>query len=520
RIAFSIFRRNGMRDIATTDSQSHEIYYIMNDSINDRYPIWSPTGDSIVFLSFRNGTPNLYVSPSYDLGIVTWYLQQSEVTNAASNILAWDWSKKKDSILVTSFTDRNSVQLFWLAADHRITSHPSILPVEKKYTAWRRVRWPLVTRPADSLPEVIVTGPYAYHSLALIRPLLYFPIIGTDMTATGHQGTQWGALTFFTDEMQKHLMEAFAWYGDVSKTLSCGVEYENNQLLPTLSVGAAHVLEFRDVLQDIPYYEQTESVNAGATFSLHTPNSLTDLHTVFLGAEWSKFQPWNRSQFVALDSSERPISADMLDFGMIYTYLTPLFQGGVAAMHADKAIASDLTRTRLRAFLHKELPMGEDERDQFAILLNGAEDLGAELPQDFLGFYKYDAFEGGFNIATLHEHDRLRGIRRYYYGNRLLTATAELREADWLFSSFVPLLRAFEPQLVEFYDMGATWYANAPTNNPTVTTLPLSRTQWLKTAGIELRSELAFDISLEGGVGWEIVKNAPADWFLRVAGIF
>jgi|GEM_PF-1757907 len=518
RIAFSIFRKNGMRDVATTDTKTREIGYVTINSINSRYPIWSAGGDSIIFLSLRNGIPNLYKARSYDLPI-TAPIPPEELTDVASNILAWDCSKNKDSILVTSFTDRNSVQLFWLGANRSVILAPSV-PLAKKYTAWRSIRWPLVTRPSDSLPPVIVTGPYAYNSLAHIRPLLYLPIIGTDISPTGAEGIQLGAFTFLADEMQKHLLQAFAWYGNASKTFSYGVEYENNQLFPTVSVGGANELQFRDVIQDVAYYEHTKSLNLGFTFALHTPNSLLDLHNFFIGGEWNKMRPWNESQFAAVDSNERPIAARLLNVGVLYSYLSPLLQVGVAALHSDKSLASDLTRTQLRVSLHKELAIGEDIQDELALLLHGAADFGYELPQDFLGFYKFDAFEGGFNAASLHERDRLRGIRRYYYGNRLLTASFEIREADQVFSSFLPLLKPFEPQLVEFFDIGSTWYASAPTNNPDVNVTPLSKTAWLKTAGAELRSELAFDEGIEAGVGWELMKTAQPDWFIRFTGIF
>ncbi|HEX5315667.1 MAG TPA: hypothetical protein VFX22_03365, partial [Candidatus Kapabacteria bacterium] len=309
--------------------------------------------------------------------------------------------------------------------------------METKYTAWRSIRWPLITRPADSLSSAIVTGPYAYNSFAHIRPLLYLPIIGTDISPNGAEGLQLGAFALLGDEMQKHLFQAFAWYGDASKTLSYGAEYENDQLLPTISVGGANVLQFRDVIQDVAYYEQSKSLNLGLTFTLHTPNSLLDLHNIFIGGEWNDIQPWNPSQFAGVDPNLRPIATRMLNFGVLYSYLSPLLQVGVAAFHSDKSLASDLTRTQLRASLHKELALGEDEHNELAILLHGAADFGDELPQDFLGFYKYDAFEGGFNAASLHERDRLRGIRRYYYGNRLLTGSFEIREADQFFTRIV-----------------------------------------------------------------------------------
>ncbi len=526
QVAFSIFRKDGKRDIATVDVSSGAIHYLTDDSINDRYPIWSPKGDSIIFLSFKNGLPDLYCMASIgQQGQGGLYGRQ--LCDVASNILAWDISK--DSILVTSLTNRNSVQLFLLAAHRSVVPRVPGEPVEKKYMAWRSVRWPLITPPADSIPPVTSAGPFAYNSLAHIRPLLYLPIIGTDLDHTGDPGTQWGTLTLLSDEMQKHLLTAFAWYGTVSRTVSGGFEYQNNQLLPSITVGAADILEFRDVLQDIPYYEQEKRANLGVNFAIHTPNSLIDFHNIFVGGEWNDLTPWNLSQFSGVDSNKIPIAAKFLDLNMVYTYLSPLFQFAATAMHADKALVSSITWTRIRASLHQEIPMDEDTRNEVAFILRGAADYGDELPQNYLGFYKYDAFEGGFNLASLHQDDRLRGIRRYIYGNRLLMGTIEVRESDAFFSSLVPILQAFVPQFVEFFDLGTTWYANAPTNNPSVTITPLSKTEWLKTAGVELRSELGFDAALEGGVGWELPPLSPSaqannggkpDWYLRFTGIF
>ena len=511
-VAFSIFRKNGMRDVATITVPNGEIHYLTNDSINDRYPIWSPHGDSIAFISFQNGIPNAYAMPASGINRRS---ELRELTDAASNVLAWDWSKNKDSILVTSFASRNSVQLYWLSAKRSVASAPEV-PLANKYTAWRTVRWPLVTRPQDSIPPAIITGPYSYNSLTHIDPILVFPLIGSDETPAGSQGIQWGLTTVFSDEMQKHLFQISALYGDVSNTLSYDLEYANNQLLPTISMGGGNTMGFVDVLSDIPYYQREPNAHLGLNFAFHTPNSLVKLHDIYIGGEWKQLEPWNLSAFDSVPVDRRPIAVTIVDLSLHYDFLTPLFQGGTSALYSNKKLGSDLTFLRLRAFLHHEFPLGEDEDDQIAIIARAAAQTGDEIPQDFLGFYKHDEFEEGFNLTAVQARERLRGIRRYYYGNRLLMGTFEFRQRDKFFSSLVPIIKELEPQLVEFFDIGSTWYANAPTNNPNVTVLPLSSTQWLKTAGVELRSELGFDVSVDAGVGWELVKNSAADWFFRV----
>ncbi|MDP4200595.1 MAG: hypothetical protein Q8922_09215 [Bacteroidota bacterium] len=503
-IAFSIFRKNGMRDVASVDVASGAVAYLTNDSINDRYPVWMPSGDSIIFLSFRNGLPNLYVIDGRD--------GQSgrsgrQLTDAASNVLAWD--VRQDSVLITSFASRNSVQMYWLTTSRTIRSAP-LPPLATKYTAWRTVRWPLITRAPDSIPSTITVGPYEYNSLGHIHPLLILPLIGSDLTHTGDAGTQWGGFTLMSDEMQKHALQAYGLYGDVSKTFSYGVEYVNNQLLPSIIAGTSNSLDFCDVLSDVAYYEQSHRANVGLNLALHTPNSLTKLHNLFFGGQWMKLDPWNTIEFDSVPAAHRPISVQLLELTASYAFVSPLSELRLEAQHSDKKLASDLTRTRLRATIRQAFS-GEDERSQIAFSGRIAADLGDELPQDFLGFYKYDNFEEGFNLTGIHTLDRLRGIRRYYYGNRLVMGSVEIVQQDKIFSGLVPILKALSPSLVEFFDIGSTWYADAPTNNPNVTITPLSKTEWLKTAGAELRSG-----PFEGGVGWELVKNSSADWFFRV----
>ncbi len=510
KIAFSIFRKNGMRDVAVLDTGTRAITYLTNDSINDRYPIWSPNGDSIVFLSFQNSIPNLYSLP------ISQSSSRHPLTDVASNILVWDWSKVKDSLLVSSFISRNEVQLFWLTSQRSILPS-SPLPLSAKYTKWREVRWPLVTRPQDSIPPVSVAGPYPYNSLAHIRPLALLPIVGSDLSRDGNSGVELGGFTVLSDEMQKHIISGFAYYGTASQRVSWGANYANSQLLPTITVAASDAVEFQDVLNDIAYYEHRKTYDLGINFFFHTPNSLIDLHNIVIGASWNNLEPWNAANFDSVTIDRRPLPARMLEMGAGYSYLGEVFQFRLAGEHSDKNLGSDLTRTRVRASMHKEFPYSENAKTQLAFIGRAAADFGDELPQDFLGFYKYDQFEEGFSPTGLHPRDRLRGIRRYYYGNRLLSGSMEFRQEDNFFSSLVPLLKNFHPQLVEFLDIGTTWYASAPTNNPSVTVSSLSETNWLKTAGIELRSELGFDISVEGGVGWELVHGSSADFFIRLA---
>jgi hypothetical protein len=308
-------------------------------------------------------------------------------------------------------------------------------------------------------------------------------------------------------------LQLYGLYGVASEFASYGGVYVNNQLWPNIILNGSNRLDFRDVIADQLYYERSKAVSLTINLGIHTPNSLSKLHDIFVSGEWGEYEPWNTRDFVSVQKERQPIAFQWINSTLGYSFFSPLFQTGLRVQYGT----GDLDRTRLRGFLRKEIPFTEDVRNNFAFIARFGADIGDEVPQDFLGFYKNDQFDGGYTLAGLHLRDRLRGIRRYVYGNRLVTASVEIRQRDKLFSNLFPILKAFEPQLVEFFDIGSAWYANAPTNHPTAPITPIGRTEWLKTAGVALRSELGFEFSLEGGVGWELVKRSQPDWFFRVS---
>jgi len=103
QITYSVFRSNGMRDVAVIDILTKQTTLITNDSLNDRSSIFSPDAKEIIFLSHRNGIPNCYrTSVSSPPAKIT------QLTDIAGAIYPWDWSGAKDSILVTSYDTPNS----------------------------------------------------------------------------------------------------------------------------------------------------------------------------------------------------------------------------------------------------------------------------------------------------------------------------------------------------------------------------------------------------------------------------
>jgi len=509
KIAFSIFRKNGMRDLAILDVAQSKINYLTSDSLNDRYTVWSPNDASISFTSYRNQVPNIFRIDGMTIG------ELSQATDVAGALFGWDWSAQKDSILATSFDSRDKVQLYWIPA-RRVVQSKLPVPLHKKYTEWKTVHWPLVTRTPDSLTAVNVEDQGAYNSLAHIKFIATLPVLGSDLSRSGEKGLRYGLLTGLRDPMGKHTIFAFADYGDASNRFSYDVQYINAQLRPNILFNAADLIQFSGVVAGKTYFERRQDYSLGILYPITAPNSLTTVHTFSLGGSYKKVLPWNASAFDSTETTRKPIEAQLNTLLAGYGFHTRDLELALNYTHVDKAFGSDLTFSKYRFNGAIQMPLNEGRSLFFALVGKAIAQFGDELPQEVIGFTPFDYFQGGFSVLNTQSSDRLRGIRRYYFGNRLAIASAEFRQPDNLFSRFVPFLQQFDPTLVEFFDIGSTWYGSVPSNNPNVTVTDLFKTKWLKTAGIELRSQLTPGSWFGGGVGWELVKGSKPDWYFRV----
>jgi len=500
QITYSVFRANGMRDIAIIDVATKQTALITNDSINDRSSIFSPDGKELVYLSHRNGIPNIYrTHTNIDAG-------KTQLTDISGAIFPWDWSSAKDSILTTSYDSRNSVALYWIPASRNVQSAAEP-PLKAKYTDWRTVHFPLITRTYDSLPSVAITGLGGYNSLGHIRPILFTPIISSDKGATGEAGTRWGIFGTAFDPMEKHIVNGFLDYGDHSNEFGGFLSYTNRQLYQTLNITGQHTLGFVKTLDGRAVYEREQGGSLTISQVFSAPNSLTTSHIVSLTGQLKNLQPVNTADFDSLPFAQTPINYKGIDLTLAYLYLSRNFILKMDIIHADKNFASDLTYTRTKFNFVYKLPFDEDREVMLGFRGAGVAQFGAQIPQDYVGFTTDEVFEHGFNPQHLEYNYRLRGIRRPYFGDRLALGSAELIMGSGL-------------SFVTFFDIGSVWYDKTPTNYPTVVTIPISKTQWLHTIGTELRFGDEGFATIAGGVGWEFTHHPPPDWYFRVTTYF
>lgn len=512
-ITYSVFRSNGMRDIAVIDVATKQSTLITNDSANDRASIFSPDGKELIFLSHRNGIPNCYRTSVLSGGKIT------QMTDIAGAIFPWDWSGVKDSILATSYDSRNSVGLYWMPAKREVKSAP-MPSLKNKYTDWRTIRFPLITRVYDSIPLIPITDLGAYNSLTHVRPIIVLPVLSSDKGRDGQTGLRYGLIGTAFDPMEKHIVNAFLDYGDQSNELGGFVSYTNRQLYQNINLTGFHTYGFVRILEGTPLYQRDEGGALTVSQVFATPNSITTSHSVAITASYRKLEPANLQDFDSLRFGQTPINYKGGDLALQYILLSRDLILRAEILHADKKLSGDLTFTRTKLNFSYKIPFDDDR----AVLLGlrGAviAQFGDQIPQEYVGFRSDEVFQNGFNPLSLEYSYRLRGIRRAYYGDRLMLGSAEFIIPDFFFSSFIPIVGLFSPSLVTFYDIGSVWYDKTPSNYPEVQTTTLGGTHWLQSAGIELRSGVEGIFTVGGGVGYELIHHPPPDWYFRITTYF
>lgn len=511
KITYSVFRPNGMRDIAVINIETKEITLITNDSLNDRASIFSPNDKELVFLSHRNGIPNIYKSNVSSES----YRTATQMTDIAGAMYPWDWSGSKDSILVTSFDTRNSVSLYWISADREVKSAP-IPELKGKYTDWRTVQFPLMTRTSDAIPPITLNDIGSYNSFAHIRPILILPFIASDKSLSGKSGMRFGFIGAAFDPMRKHAISLLMDYGGESNTLGTIFSYTNRQFHQNFTLSGTHTYGFKRSLAGRGLYQRDlgGSVTISQIFS--APNSLTTSHSVAIAGAFRKLEPVNPRDFDSLRFEQTPINYKGFDIGLQYILLSRdlIFRAGL--LHSR----GDLIYTRAKMNFNYKIPFDEDRNVLIGLRGAAIAQFGGQIPQEYIGFRTDEVFQNGYNPLSLEYSYRLRGIRRAYYGDRLMLGSVELIVPDLIFSSVVPVVAALLPSLVGFYDIGSVWYDKTPSNYPSVQTSSLARTTWLQSGGVELRSGIEGVFTVGAGVGWELKTGSHADWYFRITTYF
>lgn len=497
RIAFSIFEANGHRSIATMARDGSDLRILTNDSLNNRYPIYSPDGKRIAFTSTPSGIPNLMMMNADGS-------DAHSLTDVAGGLYGVQWVPGHDSILVTSFDTRDRIAPHLISSDRRVT--PVAMPrIAEKYSAWQRVSLPQRVHSQSEIQRATTSLEEGYVSAAHIGMIASFPFYATDRSSTGSRGGRLVALSIWQDPMGKHQFVGAADYGIKSHEPGISILYRNATLPITIDIAGGSSFGYRGDVQDIPYYQRNSGAKLSASYTLLAPNSLTLWHDISIDAAWHRYRPFNVTEFPGDEHS--PIAADIAEVGLGYQFQSRKLTAGIEFRRAEPAIGSDLRYNRFSGGISWRQPIAEGSSIALLTNLEGAAQWGDQLPQEFLGLDRNDQFDGGFNvtseIAEFRPNYRVRGVRRYVYGDRVAVGSIGLIQP---FGSLGPA----PMQLLIFAEAGSAWYADTTK----LFSIPITAGY-----GVELRIPIIDRITLGGGIAFEMIEKPRREFYVRVSGM-
>lgn len=348
RIVFSIFDKDGKRDIAVVDSNGSNFRKLTDDFYDDRYPVWSPDGEKIAFISYRNGIPNLYLINPDGSGL-------TQVTDVAGGVFNPTWTPDGKAISVVAFERTDRIDVFTLPADRKVLPSPIA-----GLTDWKRIS----PHRGLGFPEkssLINLKRYPYNSLSSIRSQLTLPWFGEDDT-----GLQIGICNLSADPLGDHTL---LWVLTHRRRTDFLIDYVNTQFLPTINLRGFSTTLDRGTFAGHRLWERHWGFSAQLWLPFNFGRSLLSDHLVWISTSISKIETIDQDKFSVL----RPFQGWVNTFNLGYCWsysrpdvafsINPKSGAGVNLSFKWAALwlQSDLKYTEIRATvkIRRELPVKE-----------------------------------------------------------------------------------------------------------------------------------------------------------------
>ncbi len=479
-------------------------HYVTADSFDNRLPVWCPDGKSIVFTSFRSGIANLYRKS------LTTNDSLILMTDTAMGISSVAWTG--DSLWAVVKDRREFDTLIKMNASRSTCLHP--IQLDSQFSAWTYKRPSMGLPPFDSdaMAPVSYKGPFAYRSLRNVDHLYTLPL---PLSVDDHAGLFVSSL--FMEPLGKHVWSG-AGFLDVQKfSNSRGmVVLQDNRYLPLTMLLYA-------LPQNVQIYEGKTLVEEQFGGSLHAQfpipwgDALFSFHKIELGVSWARHDPLEPERF-----ERQPASRHIGSFHLEYT-LKNLRPNRMAIIHPQHAHGVKLCLESANT-LFGEQRFDKGTLDAFWLrpvlaqqVLYGFARIqaikGDLLPQNFVGFDKYDQPDFGYGLLFT-DRLRLRGIREYQFGDRLLFGSLEYRiplihDLGWNMAGFRFKSVIFTP----FMDVGKAWNSQNSSfdNEP-----------WQKTHGIEFKNSVSFsgfEFAHQFGAAWKWGEYDEPGWYYRIRAV-
>jgi len=468
-LAYSIFDKNGDRKIAIINLQNLRGKYYTDPGIDDRNPVWSADGKTLLYTSLRDYVPNIFAIDPFEED-----LSEERVTAMFTGATALQWlppdSTHEMGRIVLSTTDsKRDNQIYVIDASNR-AKEPS-QDVNPSYTKW------LTHEPPNTIPQKISPDPtlikdrYRYNSWKNISHVstIPFPVFGENDYGLG-------AISMYSDPLSKHMITAIgmASFVDFKDNSLFLLSYMNNQLRPSLSFNIYHN-SFTGRIYDRDYLITT---NSGGFLLASLPRDWVDSPFVsttlysrlrYDYTDGKRF--WEPDVTTAiLGLPESGWQSDLL-LGLRMKSQKPYAHNTIHPLEgwgfepkvtiATKALGgrTDYIRPDIRAYTI--LPAIGNSR--FYLYGRALAQEGNSFNQDYIGFSRYDELEFADLVPGLEilysDTERVRGYSDYVVGNRMLFGSLEYRMPflNDLQTELFGMIRLGRTTLAAFLDAGAVW---------------------------------------------------------------
>jgi len=233
-IVYSVRDEYGNTSLNLYDIATNTEIELLKDRFDNQYPVWSPDGSYIVFISDRNGVYNLYAYSIKDKKVL-------RITHLLGGAFYPEVSPDSKTILFSSYTSRG----FRI---EKIPYDPSAWSDEPAPTI--KPYWPYTQ--ADTLSECKgkippkKETPRPYSAFGSLAPRFWLPTLRAD-----HDGVVLGAFTAGQDALGYHTYIVEGGYGLKSGYPYYDATYIYDRFYPTLMLRAyREELLYRDFFND------------------------------------------------------------------------------------------------------------------------------------------------------------------------------------------------------------------------------------------------------------------------------
>jgi Tol biopolymer transport system component len=451
---FQNFDENGRRNMILLNAETGIGKALDHGEQDNRKFVLSPDEKQIAYTSLRDEVPNVFVY-DFDSG------SETRLTNLFTGGEAYAWMTNRDStqteqILIKASETKRRDEVWWV--DTKREPYVVENTVPKTYSSWREKHPPNFVPIQVEPDESLVLDRYPYRSFRNITHA------STILLPYYSDADNWGLFgtTGWTEPLGKHMIagSGLLSFGDADQSYGL-LSYINNQFYPTVTASIYKTPGSAFFYGDEFLVEELIGGDLGLNIPVDAFEAPYQSGSVFGRLRHVLVRPFDRNRFsdtFLLPSPERARQTD-ITLGMAIkkqrpwknNVIHPLGGWGVRALltAADKILASDVQFATADLSAYKVLPGLGLQR--FYVYGRYQQQWGSPLPQNFIGFSRYDNISlilpGEVPLELFSEAERVRGYRSFIAGNKVAFASLEYR---------IPFLPSLETTVLGIVDFGVT----------------------------------------------------------------